>query len=67
MLLGPQLIATVHQGDVDAHMVEVERFGHGTVAAAHHDHLLIPEKGAVAGGAVADPAPAQATLHVGPD
>ena len=50
-LLGPQLVAAMHQGHLVREVGQIERFLDGRIAAADHDHVLAAIEEAVAGGA----------------
>ena len=50
-LVGPQLVAAVDERDLAGEVGEEDGFLDRRVAAAHDQHVLAPEKEAVAGGA----------------
>ncbi|MNN32443.1 hypothetical protein D3C81_1461650 [compost metagenome] len=50
-LFRAQGVATVHQVDLAGDVGQVQRFFHGGVAAADHDHVLVLVEETVAGGA----------------
>ena len=59
---GPELVATVHQHDLERELRQECRLLHRGVAAADDDHTLASEERGVADGAVADAAALQCAL-----
>ena len=53
---GPQLTAPVDHRNLAGEARQEDRLFHGRIAATYHGHVLVLEKGAVAGGAAGDAA-----------